>query len=112
MKRSLREVLAESHIAAITIAVLLFSFFDATFEASWPFIYEALHYVFLAIAILGVPYFSLKIYPGIVVNLCAYLCFAVVSFLGAYMLSRCVYGLGPFAVLATYRYKLMGRKYV
>jgi hypothetical protein len=58
VKRSLREVLAHSHVAAVAIAVLLFCSLDGTFRALWPLISDVVKFVVTAIAILDVPYIS------------------------------------------------------
>jgi hypothetical protein len=109
--RSLREILSKSHIAAITIAILLFWFVDAIFQALLPFIYDASNFVFTAIAIFDIPYISSKLdISGSLMF--AYLFTAGASLLAAYILSHWVYRLGPFAALASYSSKLAWRKNV
>jgi len=58
MKRSLREILADSHIAAVAIAVLLL--WTLTL-AAWAFripLYRATEFAVTAVAIPGIPYSS------------------------------------------------------
>ena len=56
MRPSLRRVLADSHVAAVAIAVLLLWSLDAAFSALWPPVSRALEFVFTGIAILDIPY--------------------------------------------------------
>jgi hypothetical protein len=102
MKRSLRQVLADSHVAAVTIAVLLLWSLDAAFRALWLPVSHVLGFLFTAVAILDIPYFSptLTVTDRVMlVTASAYLYGAVVSFSAAWVLSRWVYGIGPFRSL-------------
>jgi hypothetical protein len=56
MKPSLREILADSHIALVAIAVLLIWCFDSGFAALWDPIFSAISSLVTAVAILGLPY--------------------------------------------------------
>ena len=58
MNRSLRQVLADSHIAAATIAVLLLWSIDGAFRALWIPVSRAVEFLFTAVAIFDIPYFS------------------------------------------------------
>lgn len=96
MKQSLREALADSHIAAVTIALLLFSSVDCTFRAVWPYAFEAISFIFTAVAIWDIPYFS---FDGVnrlqLVATLSYLYSAIVEVLAAWLMSRWIYGVGP-----------------
>jgi hypothetical protein len=109
VKRSLREILAESHIAAVMVAAFLsWSFYDI-FQAFLPFIYNASNFVFTAIAILDIPSSTFEISHSVMF---AYLYSAVASLLAAHILSHWVYRLGPFTALACYWSKLAWRNNV
>jgi hypothetical protein len=115
VKPSLRQVLAESHVAAITIAVLLFWSLYWAFLALWPLIWRVAGFFLTAAAILDIPYFSTSVTTAdrlMLFTTFSYLCGAIVSVLGAWILSRCVFGLGPLRTLAAYRNKRIGRKHV
>ena len=115
MKPSLREVLADSHIAAVAIAVLLFWSLDEVFWALWDPLCRVAAFLFTAIAILDIPYYS----PGLsykdrltLVSTFLYLYSAVISLSAAWLLSHWVYGVGPFRCLSAYRSRLPRRNYV
>jgi hypothetical protein len=110
VKSSLREILGESHIAAIAIAVLLVWSFDAFFWTLWLPLPRAASFLVSAVAIFGVPFDSFT--PGDRVTLiasCGYLFSACCSLLGAWLLSRWVYDAGPLTSLMRYRTKLARR---
>jgi hypothetical protein len=109
VQRSLREILSESHIAAITVAIFIFWFFDAIIQALLPFINNASNFVFTAIVILDIPSSTFQISRSVTF---AYLYSAAVNLLAAHILSRWVYRLGPFATLAGYWSKLAWRNHV
>ena len=103
MKPSFCKALAASHVAAVTIAVLLLWSLDAAFRALWPPLSRVIDFVLTGIAILDIPYLS----PGLTVTdrsmlmiASGYLYEAVISFFGAWLLSRWAYGVGPFSTLA------------
>lgn len=112
MKRSLREILAESHIAPVAIAVmLLWTLTSAASAVGIPF-YEVAEYAVTAVAILGIPYSSHSwnfadwfMFLSTVFGLYG----ALVSLAGAWFLSRWVYGFGPFRALIECRSRLVGR---
>jgi hypothetical protein len=112
MNRSLREALAESHTGAVTITVFLVWSLDGAFRALWDPLFRAASFLFTAIAILDIPYFS----PTVTVvdrlmfiTTLSYLYSAIVSCSAAWLLSRWVYGVGPLRCLMSYRSKLTGR---
>jgi hypothetical protein len=109
MKHSLREILADSHVAAVTIAVLIFWSLDGAFRAIWPLLSELAIYVATAIAILGIPYTG-SLSNSFELLITGWYFYAVtVSFFAAWFLSRWVYRTSPFQVLAKYRSKIIRR---
>ena len=112
VKPSLREVLADSHVAAVAIAVLLLWSLDSAFRALWEPLYSALSFLVTAVLILDIPYIS----PALslmnrwmwIISL-AYLYGAITCFFAAWLLSRWVYGLGPLRSLSEYRSRI-GRR--
>jgi hypothetical protein len=112
VKRSLREVLADSHIAAVTIAVLLLWAVNSGFQALWIPLSKITAYLFTAVAIFDIPYFSYPLNVGDRSNLILatlYLLSAAFHFAAAWILSRWVYGLSPLASLSQYRASLTRR---
>jgi hypothetical protein len=113
VKLSFRRVLADSHVAAVAIALLLLWSLDAVFSALWPPLFRALQFAFTAIAILDIPYFSRTFtvadWSMLTIGL-AYLYSSVVSLSVAWLLSKCIYGTGPLRALARYRSRLVGSK--
>lgn len=114
MKPSLRETLAESHISAIGTALLLVWAFDWGFRTLWELFSRAAGFLFTAVAILDIPYISPT--PTLVdrvmlVTTLFYLCSALISLAGAWLLSRWVYGMGPLRSLSQYRAKLTRRNH-
>jgi hypothetical protein len=115
MKRSLRQSLADSHIATVTIAVLLLWSLDGVFHALLAPVFRAVFFLFTAAAIRGIPHYSptftLEDRIMLVIT-SAYLGSAVVSFLAAWLLSRWAYGVGPVRSLTRYSKNPMRRKHV
>jgi hypothetical protein len=112
VKLSVRQVLAESHIAAVAIAVLLFWSLYYAFVALWGPLYRAAEFLFTAVAILGIPYsvgtftFSDRI---MLFTTGSYPYGALLSFVAAWLLSRWVYGVGPFRGFSECRDRLARR---
>jgi hypothetical protein len=111
MSRPLREILADSQIAAVAIVAVLFSSLDWTFQALWLAVSRPRVYLSTTVAIFNVPYFS----PTITVEDCfmlirmfSYVCPAVLTLAAAWFLSRWVYGIGPLRTLMGYRGRLKG----
>ena len=114
MKDRLRQVLADSHVAAVTIAVLLMWALDATFRGLWDPAYDLGAFVLTGIAIWDIPYMSPTptVADRLMLITTAYFVYsAVVCSLAAWLLSRWVYGMGPLRILATYGSRLIGRKH-
>ena len=112
MKRSLKEILAQSHVASVAIAVLLFWFINNIFLAVWTLIVPALSFLATAIAILGIPFVSWS-YTRYTVFLASFcLCSAIIDFLAAWLVSRWIYDAGPIRSLILCCDKLIGRNHV
>ena len=102
-KRPLRDILVDSHVAVATIAVLLLWSMDGAFRALWPLLSRASQWLFTAIAILDIPYFSMTIADRSMLLFSAWYFYgAIVSFSAAWILSRWVYGVGPLGNLVGY----------
>lgn len=120
MQYSLRKVLIDSHVAAITIASLLVVSLCAAFMALWGFADGFLH--FLAAEAAGKPPFALLklayltsyMHSDFLINLpirLSILVSALVCMLAAWLLSRWTYGVGPLGALGSYRDKLSRKIY-
>jgi hypothetical protein len=108
----LRDCLIQSHVASVTIAVLLLWALHNAFMAVWPVLSNASEFLFTAVAILDIPYFSMTVMNGWVLLMSAnYLYAAVVASAVAWIISLWVYGVGPFRSLSAYRGKLLGRRH-
>lgn len=106
VKTSFREILADSHISAVAIAVLLLWSLESALNALWNPLFAAASFLFAAVAILDIPYFSPTLTRADRLMWIAtgfYLFNAFMSFASAWLLSRWVYGLGPLRSLSKYR---------
>lgn len=109
VKPSLREILADSHISAVAIAVLILWSLDWAFRALWGPLSRVIGFLATAVAILGIPYFSTTLYATdrlILITTFSYLLSAVIGLASAWLLSRWVYGMGPLRSLSRYRARL------
>jgi hypothetical protein len=102
MKPSLRKTVANTHIAAVTIAVLLLWALDDEFRVLWEPIQRVATYLFTALAILDIPYHSPV--PGMEAQISLlttglYMLSAFTTFISAWLLSHWVYGVGPIRAL-------------
>ncbi len=112
MNRSFRVVLADSHVAAVAIAVLLLTFLDGAFRAVWPPLSDVLEFLLTAVAIFDIPYFSFSAVEILrLINTTLFLYSSIFSLCAAWVLSKWVYGVGPFRCLSEYRSKLVGREH-
>ena len=113
MKPSLRQVLADSHIAAVAIALfLVWAMVDAC-RALWGPVVGVLEFLVTAVAIRDIPYFSPTLAAGSRARLVvwvSYLYLFLVHLSAAWLLSKWVYGMGPLRGLDEERRKLTGRK--
>lgn len=93
----LRKVLADSHVSAVAIAVLLFQSLDAAFWVLW-------HPI--SVAMTAFPSFprTLLIPDRLTLFISfSYLFGSFVSLAASWLLSRWVYGMGPLRSLSKYR---------
>lgn len=114
VKRSWADILAESHVAAVAIALLLAWSLEAAFTAVWGPLSHLLSYLMTAVAILDVPYFSrtLTTMDRLELLLAASeLFYAFVYLAAACLLSGCVYGMGPIRSLSQYSAIIRGRNH-
>lgn len=112
---SLRETLADTHIAAVTVAVLLLWTLDGTFRALWGSLSSVAGFLLTAVAIFDIPYFSPVLSRAdrlLLFTTLMYLSSAVISFSTAWLLSRWVFGMGPLRSLGAYRARLTRRSHV
>jgi hypothetical protein len=118
MQPSFRKVLIDSHVAAIAIAILLFSSLSAAFMALWGPANGVL-YIFASEAAAKPPFAHLsldfatrRLFSDALTNLPVWLSLlvsALVCMLTAWLLSRWAYGIGPLRALGAYRDKLSGK---
>src|SRR5689334_6117076 len=108
---SLREILVRSRIAAVAISVLLLCTIWYGLTGVWKPILRVLNFVFEAVAILDIPYFSrqMTVLDRItLVETASYLWTACCALLAAVFLSRWLYGVGPFQALTKEAGKFRG----
>jgi len=110
MKPSVRQVLADSHIAAIAILLLLLWPIEPMFRTLWLPLYNLGSFLATAVAIRGVP--SSSPYDRLTFGTASIALFeAVSSVTAAWLLSSWVYGEGPLRSLSKYRGRLPWRHY-
>jgi|SRR5271156_449113 len=115
VKSSLRTILADSHVSAVAIAVLLFWSLDSAFWALWGPVSGAVGFLFTAVAILDIPYFSRTLTIAdrfALFSTFSSLFNSLVYLTAAGFLSRWVYGMGPLRSLSKYRTKLARSNHV
>jgi hypothetical protein len=100
--RSIRDTLVDSHVGAATVAVLLIWTLDGGCRALWPAVSYSGRWLFTAAAILDFPYLSLGLLKRSVVFSVIYALDTVAVFAAAWIVSRWLYGVGPFHVLRRY----------
>jgi len=111
VKPTLQKLLADSHVAAIIIALLMIWSVDATFQALWRPLYRVARCLFTAVAIWDVPYFSWTMQDWAELSTTVtYLCSLISYIVAAWLLSRLVYGVGPLRTLSDYRCRIAGRE--
>src|ERR1700726_117456 len=102
--KSFAQILAESHISAVAIAVLLVWSFDWGFRALWSLFVPAADFLVTAVEIRGIPYVSSTSIGRITWTLTLlYFVNTSMSLLAAWFLSCWVYGVGPLRCLSKYR---------
>ncbi len=113
VEHSLRQVLQDSHVGAVTIALLLLWSLDYAVQGLWEPAYRVGVFLVTAIAIWDIPYSSAgstTVDRLMLIITFYFLYSAMVSLSAAWLLSRWVYRRGPLASLTAYRSKLAGRK--
>ncbi len=114
MKPHLREILAGSHVAAVAIVVLLLWSIVSAGQALLRPTWRAVSFLITAVAIWDVPYIQPGLSFGDRLLLTGWLIglvHAVATFAAAWLLSRWVYGVGPFRSLGTYQARLNRRSH-
>jgi len=112
VKPSIRRILADSHIAAVAIAVLLFRSFEFGIRSLGRPLFLVTGFLVDVVAVRGIPYGSGTFTLGEWLTLIptfAYLSGTVISLAAALVLSRWVYGVGPFRSLSEYSTRLVRR---
>jgi hypothetical protein len=105
VNHSLRKILADSHVSAVAIAVLLFHSLDYAFWVLW-------HPI--SVAMIAFPSFPRTLLVPNRLTLFisfSYLFGSFVSLAAAWLLSRWVYGMGPLRSLSKYRAVLARRNH-
>jgi hypothetical protein len=113
-KRSLRQVLKDSHVAFVAIALLLLWSLGDLFHGLWDPVSRLGGFFLFAIAIRDIPYFSFTLTTADRLRLIIsgyFLYGAVASFSAAWLLSRWVYGMSPVRTLTECCSALTGRKH-
>jgi hypothetical protein len=114
VRPTLREVLADSHIAAVAIAVLLIWSLDSGVRAIGPPILSVVGFLVTVVAIRDIPYgfgtFSLGYWFSQIPTFIHFLN-AVISLSAAWVLSRWVYKVAPFRSLIECRVTLARRNH-
>lgn len=111
VRPTLREILAESHISAVAIAVLLLWSIISAFRALLGPSLRVAEYLFTAAAIRDIPFagpFNFADRVMLFVRI-EYLFNAFATFSAAWLLSRWAYGEGPLRCLSRYRARVSRR---
>lgn len=113
MRTSIRQILADSHVSAVAIVVLLIWSVDFLLNAVWDPVLQAVSYLAAAVAILGLPTPPLFTFARrtILITSVSYVFDAFVSFAAAWLLARWIYGAGPLSSLKYYRERLARRSH-
>jgi hypothetical protein len=114
VKHRLRETLAESHISAIAIAVLLLWAINSAFVALRDPFFAVVNYFITAVAILGIPSSGpITLHDKVMLFVTGqYLFTAFASFAAAWLFSHWIYGTGPLRSLNKCGTRLRRRNYV
>lgn len=114
MERSFREVLDDSHVAAVAIAVLLLWSLDSGVRAFGRPLFLVANFLVNVVAVRGIPYGSGSFTFGESLTLIPsleYLLSAATSLGACLLVSRWVYGVGPFRSLSKLRTRLARKNY-
>jgi hypothetical protein len=108
LKLPIRQALADSNVAAVTIAVLLLWSLDSVFRGLWDPVFDLGVFLFTAVAIWDIPYLSPTTTTtdrAMLIITCSFLYSSIVCVSAAWLLSRWVYGIGPLRCLQQARRK-------
>lgn len=106
----LHKALADSHVSAVAVAVLLFFSIGRLFVALLVPFSRVLDLLLMAIAVQGLPSVSFTIADRIMMTTALTGLFkAFAGFAAAWLLARWIHGVGPFRCLTTLRAALPGR---
>jgi hypothetical protein len=121
VRRTLREILADSHISAVAIAVLLVWSIDSGFKTIMSLLVLAFEFS-VSMVMIGSTWWHDGIISfgspdmlfdrSLFVMTMEYFFWTVISFGAAWIVSRCVYSVGPLRTLSTYRARVARRDYV
>lgn len=103
MQSTLRKILADSHIAAVTISLLLFFSLKSFLQALSHPLLDAFRFVITAVAIRGIPYIphSLDFADKMTLLGTASLLYnAFTCFIAAWLVSRWIYRATPLRILS------------
>jgi hypothetical protein len=109
--KALRQILFDSHVSAVAIAVLLVWSLSYVLEGLWQPVFSAISFTMTAIAIRGLPFDVPRFFAprDMVFVSCDALFNAATSILAASILSRWVYGMGPLRSLKMCHERLVRR---
>jgi hypothetical protein len=108
VKPSLRAALVESHVAAVAVSIFLLWSLDYAFSALWAVLVPTVEFVVTAIAIRGVPYWSVAENRVALFETCTYLSGTITSWSAAWLLSRWAFGVSPLKCLRIYHSRITG----
>jgi len=109
VKPTLRKILADSHISAVSIAVLLWWSLALVIRALWGPLFGAASFVITAVAIRDIPFIPRKLTYAdrfMFIGTFSYLIVALLYLAAAWLLSRWVFGVGPLRSLGKSRTRL------
>ncbi len=112
MPLSLRQILVDSHIAAVAIAVLLVWSLDVGARALGRPLFGVINFLINAVAIGGIPYRSGTFVLSEWFTPLSYVFSGTIYFGAAWVLSRWLYGTAPFRSLSECCAKIVRRNYV
>lgn len=115
VRTSLRQVLVDSHISAVAIAVLLLWALSSASRVLWEPLSRVADFLLTGVAIGGVPYIPSKLDSAdrlMLFTTLTYFFTALIGFGAAWLLSHWVYRVGPFRSLSKYRTQLVRRNRV
>jgi hypothetical protein len=95
VKPSLREILADSHVAAVSIAVLFLWSLASGLQVVWDPFWGAANFVFTSVGIPYIPRTSIGGDRLTLIVTATRLAYSFIYLAVAWFLSRWVYGLGP-----------------